>query len=419
MSNKKRVAIIGGGPMGLAVAYELSKKTDVEVDVFEAGDRLGGMSVSFDFDGLNIERYYHFICKPDTPLFEALEELGIKDKLKWTETRMGYYFKGELHEWGNPFALLKFPHIDLVTKIRYGLMAFVSTKRNDWSGLDKIDAVTWIKKWIGQKGYDALWKSLFELKFYEYTPNLSAAWIWTRIKRVGNSRKSLLQEELGYLEGGSETVLNALADSARAKGVNITLSQPIREVILQDGRVQGIRFDDHTRDYDAVISTAPLPLVPQFVPDLPESLKAKFDTVDNIAVVCIIVKLKKAVSPYFWLNIVDDRMDIPGIVEYSNLNPLPEHIVYIPYYVPGENPLYSEPDEAFEEKAKRYLKYINPDLSDDDFLGIEVSRYRRAQPICLGYDSSGQAACSRSLCRGYQLLLSGRQRDIGKHSDRT
>ena len=36
-----------------------------------------------------------------------------------------------------------------------------------------------------------MWRPLFDLKFYEFADNISAAWLWTRIKRVGTSRKSL------------------------------------------------------------------------------------------------------------------------------------------------------------------------------------------------------------------------------------
>ena len=108
-------------------------------------------------------------------------------------------------------ALLKFPGLGLISKIRYGLLAFTSTKRSDWRKLDKIDAVTWLRRWVGDKAYDVLWRPLFELKFHHYTPNLSAAWIWSRLKRVGTSRKNLLQEEMGYLQGGSDTFLDSIA----------------------------------------------------------------------------------------------------------------------------------------------------------------------------------------------------------------
>ena len=56
----KKVAIIGGGPMGLTCAYELSKK-GFDVTVFEKDDKLGGMSASFEFGGVTIEKFYHFI----------------------------------------------------------------------------------------------------------------------------------------------------------------------------------------------------------------------------------------------------------------------------------------------------------------------------------------------------------------------
>ena len=59
-----KIAIIGGGPMGLAVAYELILK-GYKPEIFEADNRLGGMAASFDFEGLEIERYYHFHCLSD------------------------------------------------------------------------------------------------------------------------------------------------------------------------------------------------------------------------------------------------------------------------------------------------------------------------------------------------------------------
>ena len=57
-NNKKRIAVLGAGPMGLAVAYQLARDGHEPV-VFEADDRVGGMTACFDFEGLQIERYYH------------------------------------------------------------------------------------------------------------------------------------------------------------------------------------------------------------------------------------------------------------------------------------------------------------------------------------------------------------------------
>lgn len=367
--------------MGLTVAYELVKKGH-SVTVYEADDRVGGMTASFDFDGLSIERYYHFICANDQPHFDMIKEMGLSSKLKWTKTKMGYYYQGELFPWGNPIALLKFPKLSFISKLRYGAHAFLSTKRSNWSKLDKVEASVWIKKWIGEQAYNVMWRSLFDLKFYNYANNLSAAWIWTRIKRIGNSRYSMMEEKLGYLEGGSESLLIAMKNKIEDIGGIVKLSSPAEQVVIESGKICGVKVNGETHQHDFVVSTIPAPYIPYVIPDLPQVELNKFKSLKNIAVVCLIVKLRKAVTENFWLNINDKRMDIPGIVEYSNLNPLEDNIVYVPYYMPAEHPKYAESNDVFIGKVKSYLKMINPKLNDDDFIDIHVSRYRYAQPIC-------------------------------------
>ena len=377
----QNIAVIGAGPMGLAVAYELLKKGH-RVTVYEADSVIGGMSASFDFSGTRIERYYHFICAGDHPLFEMLDELGIRDKLIWQKTSMGYYYKGRLNDWGNPVALLKFHGAGFVSKFRYGIHAFFSVKRKDWKPLDQEDATSWIKKWIGEQAYNIWWKNLFDLKFYEYASNLSAAWIWTRIKRVGSSRYDLFNEKLGYLEGGSETLLEALRNQINALGGIIRLDAPVRKVRTENGSVSGVEVGELFFPHDLVVSTIPVPYINSLVPDLPKEIARKFASLKNIAVVCVIVKLKKPVTKNFWVNVNDEKMDIPGLVEYTNLHPLDHIIVYVPFYLPGEHPKYRDPDEVFIIKVKKYLMTINPEITGEDFLDIRASRYRYAQPIC-------------------------------------
>ncbi len=377
----KKVVVLGAGVMGLACARDLAGK-GYEVSIYEADDRVGGMSAHFDFDGLNIERYYHFICKPDTDYFSLLAELGISHTLRWRETKMGYFYKGKLYPWGNPVALLKFPELGLLAKLRYGVQMFLSTKRSHWQDLDKINARDWIVKWIGEEAYEVLWGALFRKKFYEFTENLSAAWIWTRIKRVGVSRKNLMHEEMGYLEGGSETLLKALESDLKLKGVPIFLSSPVSKVHHANSKITGIEVGDRLISCDAVISTIPLPFVNKIVPDMSQDFLKKYQAINNIGVVCVIFKLDKTVTENFWLNVNDPEMDIPGIIEFSNLRVLETNVVYVPFYLPHDHHKNRQTDKEFIAEAKRYLKKINTSLEDDDFRGSCVSRYRFAQPIC-------------------------------------
>ena len=85
---RQRIAVLGAGPMGLAVAYQLARDGHRPI-VFEADDRVGGMTATFDFGGLDIERYYHFHCISDTAFFQVLDELKLADKMRWVSTKMG------------------------------------------------------------------------------------------------------------------------------------------------------------------------------------------------------------------------------------------------------------------------------------------------------------------------------------------
>ncbi|MPQ57272.1 NAD(P)/FAD-dependent oxidoreductase [Duganella sp. FT27W] len=379
---KQRIAVLGAGPMGLAVAYQLARDGHIPV-VYEADDRVGGMAAHFDFSGTSIERYYHFHAISDHAFLKVLDELGLASKMHWVATKMGYWYQNRLQAWGNPVALLKFKGLSFPAKFRYGLHAFLSTKRNDWKPLDRVDASDWIKNAVGAEAWEVLWRRLFDYKFYDYSDNLSAAWIWSRIRRIGRSRTSLMKEKLGYLDGGSATVLEAMRADIVKHGGELRLKTPATKVVIAGGKVTGVEAAGEFDAFDKVISTIPLPYVPRVMPDLPPELLQAYASKKNIAVVCVIAKLHRAVTDNFWLNTNDDEMDIPGLVEYTNLRPMGnEHIVYVPFYIPGEHPKYAEPDQAFMDKVKRYLKKINPSLSDADFIDMRASRYRYAQPIC-------------------------------------
>ncbi len=375
------VAVIGAGAMGLAAAYHALKQGH-DVTIYEGDTIAGGMAAHFDFGGISIERFYHFVCKADEPLFELMADLSIGDKMVWRETSMGYFINGKHYAWGDPVSLLTFPKLSLLSKLRYGFLAFIQTKRNDWSPLEHVNAKDWFIRRTGKRAYDLLWKSLLELKFYEYADNISAAWIATRIKRVGTSRKSLLQEELGYIEGGSQTLVDTLVAAIERMGGTLRLGTPAEEIVCENGAVSGVRVGGAVQPHDKVISTVPTPFVGKLVPALPDDWKARYASIENIGVVCVIAKLSKPVTRHFWLNISDPDFDIPGIVEFSNLRALPETVVYIPNYMPQTHPNFTKDDDFFRKQTLSNLQKLNPQIGEQDMLDFRVGRLRYAQPIC-------------------------------------
>lgn len=377
-----KVLIIGAGVMGLAAAWQ-AVRDGHEVDLVEAAPEPGGMAAHFDFDGDSIERFYHFVCRTDYPTFDLLRELGMEDRLRWRPTSMGFYTDGRLHLWGNPLALLRLPDAPLLSKLRYGLLAFVSTRRNSWPALENESAKDWIIRWCGEDAYRRFWKTLLEYKFYEYADNISAAWIWTRIRRIGRSRSSIMQEQLGYIEGGSQTLIDALVESFTSNGGRIHLGSPVQFVTTRDNCVTGAETSVRHFAADYVISTSPTPYVADMIPDLPEEWKQKYRAIQNIGVICVIFKLRRPVTEHFWVNVSIPDLTIPGVVELTNLRrEISSSIVYIPYYMPTTNEKFFWPDEHLIAESFSCLLRLNPELTADDILATRVARLRFGQPVC-------------------------------------
>jgi protoporphyrinogen oxidase len=377
-----KLIVIGAGVMGLAAAYHAGKAGH-DVLVLEASNTPGGMAAHFDFGGISLERFYHFVCKTDYPTFELMAELEISERLRWIDTTMGLFSDGKLHKWGDPISLLRLPGLSLLNKLRYGIFAAVCVRRDQWAAIENESAKSWLVRWCGQTVYERLWRSLLNYKFYEYADNISAAWIWTRIRRIGRSRSSMMQERLGYIEGGSMALIDSLVEAIEQLGGRVQVSSPVNKVATEKGRVTGVEMPSGHLAADFVISTVPTPYVVPMIPDLPPEWKARYESIANIGVICVIYKLRRSVSQHFWVNISQKDVEIPGVIEFSNLRNFGrDSIIYVPYYMPISHERFSWPDSRLVDESFRCLQMLNSQLTRDDIVDIKVARLRHGQPIC-------------------------------------
>ena len=117
------------------------------------------------------------ICKPDIPYINLIYELGLEKNLKSSFTKMGYFIHNRLYPWGSPVELLRFPLLNIIDKFPYALHIIYSKNLKEWKRLDKITAHEWLIKWLGEKGYKILWEQAIDLKFGDYSKDISAAWL--------------------------------------------------------------------------------------------------------------------------------------------------------------------------------------------------------------------------------------------------
>jgi protoporphyrinogen oxidase len=384
-----KVGIIGGGAAGLAAGYALSQR-GVEVEVFERDQVLGGLAGSFMLEGGYVEKFYHFICLHDHTYLETLRELKLDHRLRWRLTDMGQFYNGKLYSFGRPYDLFFFPYIPFRDKIRFArnIMKIKSAKWDDWRKIENDPVDDWLLSTFGENVYRLLHEPMIRLKFGNYKKRLSAAWMWARIHRLGKSRTKIRQrEKVGYVEGGSQMIMDALGSEIEKRGGKIVLQSQVEELLMANDSVTGMVINGQPHYFDAVLSTVPLPA---FLRLIPESLNGEYwqrlRNIESIGVVCVFLRTSKSLTRYFWTNINDPRIELAGAIEYTNLNPLPhlggDSILYLPQYLPSTSAKFSKPNEEIIREYVGYLKLLNPSFSEDQVKMALVFREKYAQPIC-------------------------------------
>jgi protoporphyrinogen oxidase len=380
----KRAVVIGGGPAGLKAAHVLQRE-GVSVTLLEADQVLGGLASSFDVQGVRIERYYHFICRGDDDLVETLDGLGLGHKLRWVSSRMAYFVDGTLYPFLTPLELLRFSPLPLHDRVRAGLAVKLAQRMRE-DDLAPQNAVEWLKRMFGERAYRVIWAPLMNFKFSEHAPEISAAWIWARMVRLSRSRKSMWREELGYIEGGSQMVLEGLGRDFQARGGTIRLKTPVEQILMDHGRVTGVRVAGETLPADAVISTITTSRFRKMAVGLDGDYMDKLARIPTIGIFCLFLRLTRPVTPFFWVNMSDARIPFAGMIEYTNLNPLPElggdHILYVPQYLSADDPRYAQSDDEVLAKYCAALALVNPAFDRSWVKFSAVFRDRFAQPIC-------------------------------------
>jgi len=381
----RRVVVIGGGPAGLKAAHA-AVKGGAAVTLLESGPVLGGLASSFDVQGTRIERYYHFICKGDDDLQDTLAELGLSDRLRWRDSRMAYFVDGALYPFLTPLELLRFTPLAPIDRLRAGL-ALKRAQRMREEDLAPRRAIEWLKEMFGERAYRVIWEPLMRFKFAEHAPEVSAAWIWARMVRLSRSRTSPWREDLGYLEGGSTVVLEALARDLERRGARVAMNAGVEAILFDGGRATGVRAGGGTVPADAVISTVTTSRFLKLAPGLDGPYIEGLRRIPTIGIFCLFLRLTERVTPFFWVNANDPRVPFAGMIEYTNLNPLPElggdRILYVPQYLSADDPRYAQSDEEVLRTYTDALALINPAFDRRWIRFSAVFRDRFAQPICL------------------------------------
>lgn len=418
-----RIGVIGAGAAGLSAAYHLLQN-GCQVKIYERSAFVGGQASTFEvLKGIPLERGYHHLFISDTHMIDLIDHLGLSSQLKWIPSKIGTFTGGKTFKFTTAFDLLKFSPLNLIDRLRLGILSLYLSKISNWHNLESSTAVNWLKTFGGQNPYEVFWEPMLQGKFgKDYFSQVNMAWIWGKINTRFASRKGFLAKELlGYPLCSFGTVFDELVNSIEKKGGVVSLSREVTKIIspYNDQKVKIIselradtwqsptKYDFHPETidseleeknlnadgFDAVIVTTPSYVFSNIMDDIPSDYQASLLSQNYLSAVLLILVLKNPLTEYYWLNIADRNIPFVGVIEHTNLvdrnNYHGKHIVYLSNYVSKDDPLLKKDHRDLLELYLPHLKKINKDFTKD---WIEESFYQRvdaAQPI-VGINYSSQ-----------------------------
>ncbi|NLV75295.1 MAG: NAD(P)/FAD-dependent oxidoreductase [Chloroflexi bacterium] len=378
-----RAAIVGGGITGMSAADTLSAQ-GVEVTLYESEATLGGLAASFRVDGVLLERFYHHLFTSDTAMVDVIERMGLIDRFEWLPTNNSYY-AGRTYRLSTPIDLLRFTRISFFERIRLGILYLRSASLGDWQPLENLTAREWLIRQVGENTYRVVWEPLIRAKFGAYADQISAVWIWNKLKLRGSSRGKGQEERLGYLRGGFGQALEAWEAELRRRGVRIELNTPVERVLSADGQATGVRTAAGDEAYDQVLVTTAPDVLLSIAPDLPADYRARLGQIDYLANVCLTMQLDRKLSDTYWLNIGVQEMPFTGIIEHTNMQRSEiyggAHLVYISRYLAHTEPSYAKSAEELLDEYLPHLQTIYPGFERSWVKNLWDWRARYTQPV--------------------------------------
>ena len=391
------IAIIGAGAAGLAAAWDLARAGH-EVAIYEAGAEVGGLAAGFKDPAWEwtLEKFYHHWFANDDAILGLLDEIGCAHKLHfdspttsiWREDGIFPLDKAVLSVpvLARAVNVLRIPGLPLLDKLRFGLVGFLLTLYRDGVTLERHTADAWLRRWVGDRAYELLWRPLLIGKFGALYDQVNMAWMWARLyKRTA---------QLGTYAGGFQAALEDIAAAVRDAGAALHLNTRVKAItphagggFALEGGALGGRFDK------ALVTVGP-GLLLRLAPALPDPYAAQVRALRSYGAVALIVALDRQLMAdgTYWLNLPAHSPDrranafpFLALVEHTNyVSPAHfggDHIVYLGDYLPPDHAYFSMSEDAIADLFLPALRKVNPAFSPDWVRKRWLFRAPYAQPI--------------------------------------
>jgi phytoene dehydrogenase-like protein len=285
----ERIAVVGGGLAGLAAATYLAR-AGRHVTVYEKARTVGGRAVTTVLGG------YRFNLGPHA-LYVAgegravLEELGVSVRGGRPPASGAFAIRGGCLETlpAGPMSLLATGLLSLAGKIEVARILAVLPKMDPVS-LRGQTVAGWLLRTSSRGEVRDLLAALVRVATYANDPARQGA-----ESAIAQLQRALRSSVL-YLDGGWQSIVDALRERAEKAGVRIETDAPVRRVVA-GGTVRAVLLaDGRERETDAVVATGSPAQVAALVPEA-ESLRRAAARAIPVRAACLDVALDRVPRP--------------------------------------------------------------------------------------------------------------------------
>jgi protoporphyrinogen oxidase len=440
----KKIMIIGAGPAGLTAAYQALKEIpDAHVSVFEAENRVGGLSTTIEYHGNYIDIGGHRFFSKNAKINELWKELlpyagdslsdsgrdsDKTDAAMLVRNRVSrIFYRGKFFDYPITVKPSTFINMGFVNTLKAGCSyIYSSVKKRGENSLEDF--------YVNRFG-----KHLYNLFFEDYTQKvwgvhpsrLSASWGAQRVKELSIStiiKESILKmvnplyktsqtsliDRFYYPKFGPGQLYSVMAEKIRAMGGNIHLDSSVQGICIDRNTVKEIKVlhngceKKYTCDY--LLSTMPVKdLTACFdaesascVPPNVRKISSELPYRDFITAGLLLKKLKLKnktkikttgnIIPDNWIYIQEPDVKIGRMQIFNNWSPYMvkdgENTVWIglEYFCTEGDMLWNMDDQAFIQFAIAELAKIKI-IDTSDVLDAVRIKVKKAYPAYFGsYD---------------------------------